>query len=261
MRRPTSSPSFTRSACSRRRPNGAHGERQAGRLRGDEREGGARLRGLLGRPRARGAAVAQAVHARRSTNRTRRSTTGSTTASSTPRTTASTATSRTATPTRPRSSSRPTTARSRSVTYQELYQRVCKLANGAEVARRAQGRSRDHLHADVGRRRRRDAGVRAHRRDALGRVRRLLGEVAAGAHRRCRRGRDHHRRRAGARRQGAAAQGRSSTRRSRMGGCEAVEERRRLPAHRQRRAHESRPRPRGCTSSSRRRPTRASPSG
>ena len=60
----------------------------------------------------------------------RRSTSGSTTASSTPRTTASTAICRTAMPTRSRSFSRPTTARSRKVTYRELYHRVCRLANG-----------------------------------------------------------------------------------------------------------------------------------
>ena len=93
------------------------------------------------------------------------------------------------------------------VTYQELYHRVCRFANGLKVARHPQGRPRAHLHADVDRGRRRDAGVRAHRRDAFGRVRRLLGEVAAGAHHRRRRGRGDHRRRAGARRQAPAAEG------------------------------------------------------
>ena len=46
----------------------------------------------------------------------------------------------------------------------------------AEVARHQEGRSRPRLHADVDRGRRRDAGLRAHRRDALGGVRRLLGQ-------------------------------------------------------------------------------------
>ena len=53
-----------------------------------------------------------------------------------------------------------------------------------EVAGHPQGRPRADLHADVDRGRGRDAGVRAHRRDAFGRVRGLLGEVAAGAHHR-----------------------------------------------------------------------------
>ena len=89
----------------------------------------------------------------------------------------------------------------------DLYHRVCRLANGLQVARHPEGRSRHHLHADVDRRRGRDAGVRAHRRDAFGGLRRLLREVAAGADRRRRRGRGDHRRRAGARRQAPAAEG------------------------------------------------------
>ena len=129
-----------------------------------------------------------------------------------------------------------------------------------EVARHQEGRPRPHLHADVDRGRGRDAGLRAHRRDAFGRVRRLLGEVAAGAHHRRRRGRGDHRRRAGARRQAAAAQG--DRRRSARHG--------RLRGHPQRRsstgapAATSRSRRRatsGCTSSSRSRPTPASRSG
>ena len=47
-----------------------------------------------------------------------------------------------------------------------------------EGARRGQGRPRRHLHADVDRGRGRDAGVRAHRRDPLGGVRRLFGAAA-----------------------------------------------------------------------------------
>ena len=49
------------------------------------------------------------------------------------------------------------------------------LRQRAEGARHQEGRPRRHLHADVDRGRRRDAGLRAHRRDALGGVRRLLG--------------------------------------------------------------------------------------
>ena len=52
------------------------------------------------------------------------------------------------------------------------------LRQRAEKARREEGRPRGDLHADVDRRHRRDAGLRAHRRDAFGRVRRLLVEVA-----------------------------------------------------------------------------------
>ena len=62
------------------------------------------------------------------------------------------------------------------VTYKELYHRVCQFANGAQGARHQEGRPRPHLHADVDRGRGRDAGLRAHRRDALGGVRRLLGQ-------------------------------------------------------------------------------------
>ena len=53
----------------------------------------------------------------------------------------------------------------------------------AEGARRQEGRPRHHLHVDVGRGRGRDAGLRAHRRDALGGVRRLLGAEPARPHR------------------------------------------------------------------------------
>ncbi len=93
------------------------------------------------------------------------------------------------------------------VTYQDLYHRVCRLANGLKARGIKQG---DRviiyipmsIEGMIG-----DAGLRAHRRDAFGSLRRLLREVAARAHRRCRRGRGHHRRRADARRQGAADQG------------------------------------------------------
>ena len=77
--------------------------------------------------------VDQAFHAARSTNPTRLSTSGSTTANSTPRPTASTSTSAPRSRTRPPSSSRPTTARSRSVTYKELLARVSQFANALKA--------------------------------------------------------------------------------------------------------------------------------
>ena len=78
---------------------------------------------------------------------------------------------------------------------------VCQFANALKSQGHQEGRPRAHLHADVDRGGRRDAGLRAHRRHALGRVRRLLGEERPGAHRRRRRRRGHHRRRAVPRRQ------------------------------------------------------------
>ena len=49
----------------------------------------------------------------------------------------------------------------------------------SEVARREEGRPCRHLHVDEHRGRGRDAGLRAHRRDPLGGLRRLLGAVGA----------------------------------------------------------------------------------
>ena len=90
-----------------------------------------------------------------------------------------------------------------------------------EVARHQEGRPRAHLHADVDRGRGRDAGLRAHRRDAFGGVRRLFGEIAAGAHHRCRRRGGDHGGRAGARRQARCRSRRSSTRRWAWAGAKA----------------------------------------
>ncbi len=86
------------------------------------------------------------------------------------------------------------------ITYRELHRRVCMFANGLKSLGHQEGRPRDHLHADVDRGGRGDAGVRAHRRDSFGRVRRLLGEEPAGAHHRRRRCGRAHRRRADPRR-------------------------------------------------------------
>ena len=180
-------------------------------------------------------------------DRTRRSTSGSKTARSTRRTTASTATWRTASATRPRSSSRPTTATVTRVTYKELHRARLPVRQRAEGARHQEGRPRRHLHADVGRRRRRDAGLRAHRRDALGGVRRLLGaEPAASA-------------------SSTPARSPVITADEQMrggkplplkaivdealalGGCDAVKQRHRLPAHRRRRSHGTPGATSGCT--------------
>ena len=75
----------------------------------------------------------------------------------------------------------------------------------AEVARRQEGRSRHDLSADDPRDGLCDARLRAHRRDPLGRVRRLLARRARGPHRgRQVGGRDHGGRRLARRAQGAA---------------------------------------------------------
>ena len=94
------------------------------------------------------------------------------------------------------------------ITYKELYRRVCMMANGLKSLRYQKRRPRHHLHADVDRGGGRDAGLRAHRRDPLGGVRRLLGQEPARAHHRRRRGRGAHRRRADARRARHPAQSR-----------------------------------------------------
>ena len=106
---------------------------------------------------------------------------------------------------------------------------VCQRA---EVHRRQDRRPRHHLHADVDRSRHCHAGLRAHRRDALGRVRRLLGQEPSGTHHRCRRDRGHHRGRTDARWQGDRAQ--TGDRRSPGDGrMRSHQECRGLQAHRQ----------------------------
>ena len=65
------------------------------------------------------------------------------------------------------------------VTYKELLRARLPARERAQGQGRSEGRPGRHLHADDNRRSRRDAGVRSHRRDALGRVRRLFGAVAA----------------------------------------------------------------------------------
>ena len=109
------------------------------------------------------------------------------------------------------------------------------VPGGLQVRERAQGerhqagRPRPDLHADVDPGGGRDAGVRAHRRNAFGGVRRLLGEERAGAHHRCRRHRGDHRRRPVPRRarDPAEARGRRGARHGRLRGDQ---ERHRLQA-------------------------------
>jgi acetyl-CoA synthetase len=66
---------------------------------------------------------------------------------------------------------RPTTRRSPT---KSCTSEVCRWANVLKCAGRQEGRPRHHLHADDSRSGLRHAGLRAYRRDPLGRVRRLL---------------------------------------------------------------------------------------
>ena len=206
------------------------GQRLEGEARPAQRRGGQGLPGILGRPREERAALAQAVHARArriegavlQVVRGRRA-------------------QRLVQLPRPQSRERQRRedrdhlrGRRRRGDQGHVSRAACTrlpVRQRAQVARRQKGRSRHHLHADVGRGRRRDAGMRAHRRDAFGGVRRLLGQVAAGAHHRRRRHRRHHRRRAGARRQASAAQG-DRRRGAGPGRLRGHTQRRRLSAHR-----------------------------
>ena len=108
---------------------------------------------------------------------------GSRTASSTSPPTASTAISPSAA-TRSRSSGKATIPRTtRKITYRELHARGLPLRQRAQGARRQEGRPRHHLPADDPGGGRRDARLRAHRRGALGGVRRLLAGFARRPHR------------------------------------------------------------------------------
>ena len=126
------------------------------------------------------------------------------------------------------------------ITYRQLHERVCKLRQRPEGARRQEGRPRHDLSADDPGGRLRHARLRAHRRHAFGRVRRLLARQPRRPHR----GRGvevhHHRRRRPARRQARAAQ-----EERRRGACRRWQGRRegagRAP-HRQSRAVDAGPR-------------------
>ena len=67
----------------------------------------------------------------------------------------------------------------RTLTYRELHREVCKFANVLKSLGVRQGRPRHALPADDPGAADRDARLRADRRDPLGRLRRLLGRVAA----------------------------------------------------------------------------------
>ena len=105
--------------------------------------------------------------------RTRRSTSGSSAASSTRRTTAWTATSRPASGERVAFHWRGEEGEERDVTYADLHRDVQRFANALKEPRRRQGRRRRDLPADDPRGRRRDARLRADRRAAQRRLRRL----------------------------------------------------------------------------------------
>ena len=117
----------------------------------------------------------------------------------------------------------------------------------AEGARREEGRPRRHLHVDERRGRGRDAGLRAHRRDALGGVRRLLGAEPARPHR--------GRRRGDGRSPPTSRCAAASTLPLKaivdeaiaLGGCESVQGRDRLPAHRRQRSPGTPRATTGCT--------------
>ena len=72
---------------------------------------------------------------------------------------------------------------SRRITYRELHEQVCRFGNALRGLGVQEGRPRHDLHADDPGGRGRDARLRAHRRGALGRVRRLLAGVAGRPHR------------------------------------------------------------------------------
>ena len=95
----------------------------------------------------------------------------------------------------------------RRLSYRELHAEVCRFANALKAQGVEARRSRRHLHAAGAGSRSSPCTLRAHRRDSLGGVRRLLGAVAQGPHRGCRGEAGHHRRRRLARRQRRRAEG------------------------------------------------------
>ena len=97
---------------------------------------------------------------------------------------------------------------SRALTYAELKDEVCTRRQRPDRARRPGRRPGRHLHADDPRGRRRDAGLRPHRRRALRGLRRLLRRRARHPHRGRRRQGRHHRRRRLPARQADRAQAR-----------------------------------------------------
>ena len=122
---------------------------------------------------------------RSSTRRPASMAAGSSMASATPATTRSTATCTPAAATRPRSSTTaPSPARRRAITYAELLTEVAALAGVLRDLGVDQGRPRHHLHADGAGGGDRHAGLRADRRGPFGGVRRLRRQGARDPHRR-----------------------------------------------------------------------------
>ena len=138
-------------------------------LRGGRR----RLRGLLGRA-GRGAALVRGVGHRCSTSPTRRSTSGSTAASSTSSYNCLDRHVEAGNGDRVAFHWRGEEGEERDVTYADLHRDVQQLRQRAQGPRHRQGRRRRDLPADDPRGRRRDARLRAHRRDPQRRLRRLL---------------------------------------------------------------------------------------
>ena len=132
---------------------------------------------------------------------------GSRTAHSTSPTTASTGISPSAA-TRSRSSGKATIPHETEAHHlSRAARRGLPLRQCAEGPRRQEGRPRHHLHADDPGGGLRHAGLRPHRRDPFGGVRRLLARFARRPHRGLRLQRRHHRRRGPARRPQGSAQG------------------------------------------------------
>ena len=198
----------------------------------------ARLAGLLG-PRRRSRSTGRRSGTRSSSGSCR-SRSGSSAASSTSRTTASTATSTPVTATRSRSTGRASPATRASLTYAELLDETCRVANALRVVRGREGRPGRDLHGHGARDGRRTmlacARIGA---AALGRVRRLHRAVAEGPHQRRRSEGARHRRRRVAARRGRPAQGhrRRSARRDAVDRARA-----RAAPHRERRRDAGRPR-------------------
>ena len=152
-------------------------------------------------------------------------------------TTAWTATSRPATATASRSTGAARRARSATITYADLHRDVQRFANALKDHGIEQGRRRRDLPADDPRGRRRDARLRAHRRAAQRRLRRLLAPSRCSERMEVSKAKalDHRRRRA-AQGQDRADQG---GRRRGDGRPRVARDDLRRPPHRQRRADDA----------------------
>ena len=137
---------------------------------------------------------------------------------------------------------------SKQITYQELHDEVCRMANILRNRNVEKGDRVTIYMPMIPGGRLRDAGLRAHRRDPFGGVRRLLAGVARRPHRGLPVQGRHHRRRRPARRPQGAAQG-QHRRGDRQG-------RRRRPCHRGRAAPAARSTWIRCATSGTTRPPR-----